>query len=467
MNINFLRTIFVFLFTLSISYADQELDQYVQKFNKYVISKSQKLLDVYDTKIEEAKQKSKSKTVAKIHAKKQQFQIALDPYVTPATAGDNYEIVIADPVLKKCIYKLLNKMENETLRFGEVKSIDKLDLRFDKSKSEMKITEINPLKYFVSLKDLNLDQNAIEDITPLSKLKQLGALHLASNNITDVSGLSELTSLQILDLNFNDISDITPLKKMINLKRLCLSSNNISDCSIVADMTKLNYLKLSSNKLSALPRSISKLTHLRRLDISSNRINEIQPLHELTNLTALSIDYNPIEDLSAINNLTKLSYLMMGGSPVVDLSLVKGCKNLETILIYGSPLKNTKDMNIYFPRLKKLHLPNCQLTDISFLSKLSYITSLGLSSNKISSFKPIQDFNNLQSLLIDNTGTEDLSILSKLLENGCFSKPPFWTYSVKIQNNNVILTQGSENRKVLDKILKITDKVAWKKGNKL
>ncbi len=425
MNIYFLRTAVVLFFAFSLANADLELDQYVQKFNKYVVSKGQKLLSFYDYKAEEALQKSKPKTSAKIIAKKEQIKLALDPFVTPETANDNYEIVFNDPVLKKRVLKNLGLKEEDTIHFGQVKNVKKLDLSGDlknwQNHKGEQIYDITPLKFFTSLEDLNLDVNEISDISPLSKLKKISVLKMFRNKVKDLTPLANMKNLTFLKMYLNKIHDITP---------------------------------------------ISGLTSLKNIDFSANQIESLKPLENLEKLEVIEFFSNKIEDISYLRKLTKLKDINLGNNKITDVTAFKNMPHLEDLwLNFNSEIKNIEELKHCSKKIHTMGVSGCNVNDLSFISDFTNLNYLIAERNNITELKPISHFSKLKSLCISENSISDITPLREMAKNGCFKGFPKFKYAIDITRNKMDLSAGSANRNVLDELAKTIKKLNWKDGN--
>lgn len=132
--------------------------------------------------------------------------------------------------------------------FGIFKAKDLLSPNFGRFKG-LRISDLSPLRGFVDLDYLDLDDNQITDLSPLKGLTNLMNLYLGNNKIKDLSPLKDLANLTILSFKDNQISDLSPLK---NLSRLvCLFSNNnqISDLSPLKSLMSLKTVYLRNNPL--------------------------------------------------------------------------------------------------------------------------------------------------------------------------------------------------------------------------
>lgn len=116
--------------------------------------------------------------------------------------------------------------------------------------SDLKLTNIEPLKYLPQLEIIVLNGNYISDLSSLLELPNLYHLNLINNRIKDISGIDKLTNIRELFLGVNLIEDILPLKSMTNLRLLGLRSNRVSGIEPLKSLVNLVELNLSGNVLT-------------------------------------------------------------------------------------------------------------------------------------------------------------------------------------------------------------------------
>ncbi len=120
--------------------------------------------------------------------------------------------------------------------------------------------EIEAYVYLPRLKVLDISENLIENIDNISKLTKLVKLYAGDNELVDISKVdwtSMNEHLKVLDLSLNDISNIEPLEVLTNIEYLDLSKNLIE---------------------GEFTFKVEKLENLKNLDLSYNRIDDIQRL---------------------------------------------------------------------------------------------------------------------------------------------------------------------------------------------
>ncbi|XP_033631198.1 protein flightless-1 homolog [Asterias rubens] len=147
--------------------------------------------------------------------------------------------------------------------------------------SDNKLDSLPPqMRRLGNLQTLILNNNPLlhAQLRQLTSLTQLQTLQLRNTqrNLNNIPPqLDVLTNLTDVDLSYNEISKVPEgLYKLSSLKRLNLSSNCITEMDITMDTwVNLQTLNLGRNKLTSLPAALCKLISLKRLYISSNQID--------------------------------------------------------------------------------------------------------------------------------------------------------------------------------------------------
>lgn len=191
-----------------------------------------------------------------------------------------------------------------------------------------RIQDLRLLIYLTKLRKLHLtEQENLWDISPLAKLKNLEELGLqgnpsrtlrfiaGSNHINDIAALAQLKNLKKLNLRWNFIKDIRPLIQLSKLEELQLAGNWIEDIS---------------------PLFQAQFINLRYLDLSDNKIQDINFLTNLTNLTCLHLDNNPIQNLNPLAKLKKLQTIYLDKDQIERLhawTLLPGIEIIDAHII--------------------------------------------------------------------------------------------------------------------------------------
>ncbi|KAJ8966309.1 hypothetical protein NQ314_003574 [Rhamnusium bicolor] len=300
--------------------------------------------------------------------------------------------------------------------------------------SNISILQTSMFRRFTNLSKLYWDSN-MQNIMPgaFNYLGNLKELCLQGNQLTSISdGLfNSLTSLEKLDLSNNRIQNISDHAFVgIKLNELHISNNNISHIEQALDpLNTLTTLDLSHNDLNKV--TSFKNLPLRSLNLSHNRISEVdfELFHE--NLYEIDLSFNNISEITNYN-VSQASEIILHHNKIqhfeenvnvtyLDLRYNK----LETIgsRLFGSGLKrfyaDDNSISVINPNaffglydLEHLLLANNNLSSISnsLFKDLRSLTYLDLSGNKLTyfAFGTFDNLANLNVLNISNNNLKDL-----------------------------------------------------------
>lgn len=222
-------------------------------------------------------------------------------------------------------------------------------------------------------------------------------------------------SATVLDYNYFMLDSISDIGKLENLREVSLHHNLIEDISPITTLEYLEKLDLSYNRFKRIA-ALSELENLTDLNISSNNIRSIEPLSTLTNLTRLNIKDTETKDITVLSNLINLRWL--------DISENK-------------------------------------IKDISALSDLVNIRWLRISDNRINDISSLRNIKQLGYLDVSYNNIRSIEVLETLYDNGAFDKESI----IDISHNNLDLSEGTEDRRILDKLLSSNIIVTYQDGN--
>ncbi|XP_035678538.1 PH domain leucine-rich repeat-containing protein phosphatase 2-like isoform X2 [Branchiostoma floridae] len=157
-----------------------------------------------------------------------------------------------------------------------------------------------------TLTELNVASNRIEELPPcIAKLESLQVLHAECNHLTSLPNeLQQLQHLTLLGIAFNRFTEVP---------------------EVLAEMKGIENVVLTGNRLQKLPVELmSKLTHIRRLDLRSNRL-ELTSVENVTflaldSLTHLDMSYNSVAELD-VRVLKQLTHLCCQGNGMSSLQV--------------------------------------------------------------------------------------------------------------------------------------------------
>ncbi len=114
------------------------------------------------------------------------------------------------------------------------------------------LTRIDPVKQFVSLKELYLHDNRISDVGPIVGLAQLETLNLSKNRIINFPRINS-RNLKKLYLMENSITNVWDISFVDSLTTLRLDNNRVSDPRPLTRLSRLTYLDIRSNQIASFP----------------------------------------------------------------------------------------------------------------------------------------------------------------------------------------------------------------------
>ncbi|KAI7825752.1 hypothetical protein BC939DRAFT_125943 [Gamsiella multidivaricata] len=237
-----------------------------------------------------------------------------------------------------------------------------------------------------SLRDLRMAYNDLDKVpSNVRYISNLQILDVRGNRIKDLEKayLDEARKLDTLILQCNRLDSIPDtFQKFKYLRVINLSSNNFTRFpAILCQVLTLEELDLSFNDITEVPIDISTLVNLKKLLLYGNRIAPFLPksMEKLTNLRKLDIRQNGILNLDALNDLPALQELLVDYNTNVVLNTSLGA------LVRASVVK-------------------CNMTDINLRGTGDTLIFLDLSSNKLANLAPelFGHLRCLETLRLDN-----------------------------------------------------------------
>ncbi|TRM70325.1 hypothetical protein BD626DRAFT_544739 [Schizophyllum amplum] len=170
------------------------------------------------------------------------------------------------------------------------------------------------------------------------------------------------------------------------LQRLDLSSNRIADLddAYLSEIPDLMALFVQNNRMERLPWHFPRLRNLVTLNISNNKFNEFPTaVTQLVQLQDLDISFNMISELpEELGKLTMLGRLIIVGNQVSRLP--DGCARLRSLRVLDSRRNQISDFTVVcnLPRLETLSADHNAVHALD-LSLGPCITNLDASHNEI------------------------------------------------------------------------------------
>lgn len=246
-------------------------------------------------------------------------------------------------------------------------------VRFD---SVHNTEDIASLAGLTAMKDLTLQNNALQSCDMLSGMTGLRRLDLCENIIDDLSGLAGLTNLEELDLSDNDIL-------VAFTKDGLFTEPTIGDISPLGSLTKLQKLSLCAKDCDMS--TLKNLPELKELAIY--RVQDISSLAGITAPESLTLEY--AADLSALASAVNLKKLRVDALYGGDLSALAGMNRLQEVSISAKTEdleEIVTDTSMFCGKqdLEKISLNAFSLTDLSGLSDCKKLREMHFEASTIS-----------------------------------------------------------------------------------
>ena len=188
--------------------------------------------------------------------------------------------------------------------------------------------------------------------------------------------LEKLTKLTILGDGEFELENLDDLKYCVNLETLQLSGVGLVDISAVANMPAL-----------------------RTLDLNTNNIVDISALANCPALTFVNLASNKIQDVSALYDLIFIQELDLSINSIANYNAATG-KGIS------SEIQKLSNMT-------KLNLTSNKISDVSIFSNMPNLAILYLGSNNIVDVAPLENMDALEEY---NLQRNDISVLTDLGE---------------------------------------------------
>ncbi|KAI5789099.1 hypothetical protein EDC01DRAFT_631149 [Geopyxis carbonaria] len=278
-------------------------------------------------------------------------------------------------------------------------------------------------------------------ITLYHKAPEIISLNLSRNLSLNIPKdfIQQCVNLRKIEFNGNDCERLPPsMSAASRLTYLDISNNRLEelDHATLEEHSALVALKMSNNRLRSLPNTFGQFRSLRTLHIQSNYLTAFpQFICELVTLVDLDISFNSIRSfpleigqLSALERLNATNNRLIGTLPTT-FAMLGSLKELD--LRFNRELQNI-DIVSELPRLEAVVVSHNRIS--GFQHSFQKLRALHLNSNPVTRFSlptamPTLTFLNLSNAkiaAINETLYEKLPNLLKLIldKNHIVSFPP-------------------------------------------
>lgn len=166
--------------------------------------------------------------------------------------------------------------------------------------------------------------------------------------VDDLNYIHYLKNLREVILSGSPLTDIHELKNLPLIKILFLSNSGVKDLDVLRSLPRLQYL--SATKLSITDLRPLEGLPLVELNLERTAIADLEPLSKISTLRKLDISYTNVNSMSALAGLEGLTSLNISGSKVSDLSFLDGHSGLRELELYDLSIDD------YAPLFRSRHI---------------------------------------------------------------------------------------------------------------
>lgn len=228
--------------------------------------------------------------------------------------------------------------------------------------------------------------------------------HLLPPSIEELSGL-EVFICSGLKSSFG-IKSIEPLKNLSNLKLLNLSFNKLSEINELTNLLNLKYLDIGANQIEKI-NGLSQSNLLEMLVLSRNKIKRIEQVSHLLNLKKISLHHNRINRIEGFDTLVNLQELYLPHNYISEIKGLDKLAHLTHLNIAYNKITKIPDLK-YLTSLIHLNLCNNKIKDISGLKDLTNLQTLDIYDNQITTINELKDLLYLRKIDFANNKIKSL-----------------------------------------------------------
>ncbi|ANQ08409.1 Uncharacterized protein PCOAH_00027990 [Plasmodium coatneyi] len=172
-------------------------------------------------------------------------------------------------------------------------------------------------------------------------------------------------------------------------------------------------LTCKNKNLNCIPKEIEKYKHLKYINMSHNKIEDIDKLYNLSNVVFLDMSNNMIKAIKKVASdcLKNCVYMNLSHNLIKKVEDIK----MENLIELDLSHNNIESMNISLSSsVKKLNLSNNNIKTLALKNQLANLEFIDLSSNPIENIEFSEISPNINYLKINNNSTMPMSQLSNL-----------------------------------------------------
>ncbi|AYQ31570.1 leucine-rich repeat domain-containing protein [Runella sp. SP2] len=292
----------------------------------------------------------------------------------------------------------------------------KIDFKYEEALpfNQMGLAKVKRFGNYYLIDTNGTEYKLATDILKLQLESGITALDLSDRNVEEIDPLVfQHSQLKVLLLNGNQLKQIPEgIKFLVNLLYLNLSQNKIEQLENLDSLLNLVYFNCELNRIIALG-GLDNLKSLQTFDISSNQIQKLEGLDSLKSLQTFNISLNQIQKLEGLDNLKSLQTFNISLNQIQKLEGLDSLKSLQTFNISLNQIQKLEGLD----NLKSLQTFNISLNQIQKLEGLDNLKSLqafGILGNYVCKLEGLDSLKSLQNFNISSNQIQKLEGLEHL-----------------------------------------------------
>lgn len=138
---------------------------------------------------------------------------------------------------------------------------------------EFPIVSLEPLRNFLWLERLTINNQSVRDIEPLANKEYLVELNMQNNPISSLKPIEGSTMLELLNIENTQISDLGPLSKMNNLVTLNAGGTSVKSLKPLSNLLRLENLFVNNTNVRSLS-PVENIPTLKQLKVYNTKVKK-------------------------------------------------------------------------------------------------------------------------------------------------------------------------------------------------
>ncbi|KAJ8945286.1 hypothetical protein NQ318_002743 [Aromia moschata] len=247
----------------------------------------------------------------------------------------------------------------------------------DSSDSDSDTSKVIDLAYFL-LEPAIVEDNLGTYFDDKKSFLQIEKIVLHHNQLSIFpNGILKFSNTRILDLSNNGLTGIPNVFEFCPLTTFIAKNNLLKNCALPKSFTKctnLRELNLSGNQLTQFPEQVLDFVNLRFLYLGGNGMEQISKnIWKLKNLQLLSLGGNELTEVPAtLGQLQHLQALVLCDNKLESLPAnIANLYKLKSLLLHKNKLRTLPPEIVALKNLTELSLRDNPLV-VRFVSEMSY-----------------------------------------------------------------------------------------------